>query len=166
MRSSLVPHAVLLTHPGTMKCTLVVSQHRQKAVCKSRPGNLLSSARCFWIVHECAYHVQAKDGFQFLCLYGRFSKIRSHIVLLVLSVDNFCNCTCALLIAQAFKSNHVNCPTMLKIVNFTLVLLHRLCLCEYPVVTSWFSTLITRFVLIHRRHHCYKITFAQPNGCT
>ena len=52
----------------------------KKAVCKSRPGNLLSSAWCFWIVHECAYHVQAKDGFQFLCLYGRFSKIRSHII--------------------------------------------------------------------------------------
>ena len=79
VRSSLVPHAVLLTHPRTMKCTLVVSQHRQKAVCKSRPGNLLSSAWCFWIVHECAYHIQAKDGFQFLCLYGRFSKIRSHL---------------------------------------------------------------------------------------
>ena len=58
VRSSLVPHAVLLTHPRTMKCTLVVSQHRQKAVCKSRPGNLLSSAWCFWIVHECAYHVR------------------------------------------------------------------------------------------------------------
>ena len=79
VRSSLVPHAVPLTHPRTMKCTLVVSQHRQKAVCKSRPGNLLSSAWCFWIVHECAYHVQAKDGFQLLCLNGRFSKIRSHI---------------------------------------------------------------------------------------
>ena len=79
VRSSLVPHAVLLTHPRTMKCTLVVSQHRQKAVCKSRPGNLLSSTWCFWTVHECAYHVQAKDGFQFLCLNGRFSKIRSHI---------------------------------------------------------------------------------------
>ena len=79
VRSSLVPHAVLLTHPRTMKCTLVVSQHRQKAVCKSRPGNLLSSAWCFWIVHECAYHVQAKDGFQLLYLNGRFSKIRSHI---------------------------------------------------------------------------------------
>ena len=79
VRSSLVPHAVLLTHPRTMKCTLVVSQHRQKAVCKSRPGNLLSSAWCFWIVHECAYHVQAKGGFQLLCLNGRFSKIRSHI---------------------------------------------------------------------------------------
>ena len=80
VRSSLVPHAVLLMHSRTMKCTLVVSQHRQKAVCKSRPGNLLSSAWCFWIVHECAYHVQAKDGFQFLCLYGRFSKIRSHLL--------------------------------------------------------------------------------------
>ena len=80
VRSSLVPHAVLLTHPRTMKCTLVVSQHGQKVVCKSRPGNLLSSAWCFWIVHECAYHVQAKDGFQFLCLYGWFSKIRSHML--------------------------------------------------------------------------------------
>ena len=80
VRSSLVPYAVLLTHPRTMKCTLVqVSQHRQKAVRKSIPGNLLSSAWCFWIVHECAYHVQAKDGFQLLCLNGRFSKIRSHI---------------------------------------------------------------------------------------
>ena len=74
VRSSLVPHAVLLTHPRTMNCTLVVSQHRQKAVCKSRPGNLLSGTWCFWIVHECAYHVQAKDGFQFLCVNGRFSK--------------------------------------------------------------------------------------------
>ena len=37
-RSSLVPHAVLLMHPRAMKCTLMVSQHRQKAVCKSRPG--------------------------------------------------------------------------------------------------------------------------------
>ena len=80
VRSSLVPHAVLLTHPRTMKCTLVVSQHQQKPVCKSRPGNLLSSACYFWIVHECAYHVQAKDGFQFLCLNGRFSKIRSHFL--------------------------------------------------------------------------------------
>ena len=86
VRSSLAPHAVLLTHPRTMKCTLVVSQHRQKAVCKSRPGNLLSSAWCFWIVHECAYHVQAKDGFQLLCLNGRFSKIRSHFCIAKLKV--------------------------------------------------------------------------------
>ena len=39
-----------------------------KAICKSRPGNLLSSAWCFWIVHECAYYIQAKYGFQFLYL--------------------------------------------------------------------------------------------------
>ena len=77
VRSSLVPRAVLLTHPRTMKYTLVVSQHQQKVICKNRPG--LSSAWCFWIVHECAYHVQAKDGFQFLCLYGRFSKIWSQL---------------------------------------------------------------------------------------
>ena len=77
MRSSLVPHAVLLTnhkmHPHGFTASV-------KAICKSRPGNLLymCSAWCFWIVHECAYHIQAKDGFQFLCLNGRFSK-HSHM---------------------------------------------------------------------------------------
>ena len=30
-----------------IKCTLVVSQHRQKAACKSRPDNLSSSTWCF-----------------------------------------------------------------------------------------------------------------------
>ena len=30
-------------------------------------------------MHECVYHVQAKDGFQFLCVDGRFSKKFSHI---------------------------------------------------------------------------------------
>ena len=87
VRSSLVPHAVLLTHPRTMNCTLMVSQHRQKAVCKNRPGSLLSSAWCFWIVHECAYHVQAKDGFRFLCPNGRFSKIQSHLLIVLQNGD-------------------------------------------------------------------------------
>ena len=32
-------------------------------------------------MHECAYHVQAKDGFQFLCVNGRFSKKHSHIII-------------------------------------------------------------------------------------
>ena len=56
---------------------------------KSRPGNLLSSAWCFWIVHECTCHVQAKDGFQFLYLNGRFSKIYGHNykVICLLQVD-------------------------------------------------------------------------------
>ena len=36
----------------------------EKAVCTSRPSNLLSITWGFWIVHECVYHVQAKDGFQ------------------------------------------------------------------------------------------------------
>ena len=31
-------------------------------------------------MHECAYHVQAKHGFQFLCVNGRFSKIQSHLL--------------------------------------------------------------------------------------
>ena len=44
-----------------------------KTVYKSTPGNLLSRSWCFWIVYECVYHVQAKDGFQFLSLNGRFS---------------------------------------------------------------------------------------------
>ena len=94
VRSSLVPHAVLLAHPRTMKCTLVVSQHRQKAVCKSRPGNLLSDTWCFWIVHECAYHVQAKDGFQFLCVNGRFSKIRSHMWFCLQIIIQLCHPLC------------------------------------------------------------------------
>ena len=74
----MVPHAVLLMPQPAMimKCTIV---HQLKAVCKSRPGNLLFSAWCFWIVHECVYHVQGRDGFQFLCVSGRFSKIQSHI---------------------------------------------------------------------------------------
>ena len=38
VRSSLVSHAVLLTRHRTMTCTLVVLQHRKKAVCKSRPA--------------------------------------------------------------------------------------------------------------------------------
>ena len=53
---------------------------------KSRLYNLviycLAYAWCFWIVHECVYHVtsymQAKDGFEFLCVDGRFPKY-SHI---------------------------------------------------------------------------------------
>ena len=31
------------------------------------------------MVHECAYHVQAKDEFQFLHVNGRFFKVQSHI---------------------------------------------------------------------------------------
>ena len=52
-----------------------------KAVCKSRPGNLLSIAWCFWIVHECVYHVQATVGFQFLFVDGWFSKMQSHFII-------------------------------------------------------------------------------------
>ena len=50
--------------------------------CTRRPGNLLSSDWGLWIVHECVYHVQAKDGFQFLCVDNRFSKIQSHLIML------------------------------------------------------------------------------------
>ena len=79
MRSNLVPHAVLLTRPRTMKCTLVVSQHRQKAVCKSRLGHLWSSNWCFQIVHECIFLVQAKSGFHLMRGDGQFSQRWSHL---------------------------------------------------------------------------------------
>ena len=61
------------------KGTLVVLQLRKKAACKSRPGHLVSSAWCLWIVHECGFRLQAKNGFQYLCQYGRFSKIQSQL---------------------------------------------------------------------------------------
>ena len=37
---------------------------------------------------ECAYHVQAKDGFQFLCVNGRFSKIWSQLLSLAKDTSN------------------------------------------------------------------------------
>ena len=57
----------------------MVLQRRKKAACKSRPGHLVSSAWCLWIVHECGFRLQAKNGFQYLCQYSRFSKIQSHM---------------------------------------------------------------------------------------
>ena len=50
-----------------------------KTVGKSKPGNLLPSTWCFWIVQECVYHVQAQDRFQFLCVNDQFSTIQSHL---------------------------------------------------------------------------------------
>jgi len=66
-----------------MKCTLVVLNRGKKATCKSRPGHLVSSAWCLWIVHECGIHLLAKNGFQYLWPYGRFSKIQSHIIIVL-----------------------------------------------------------------------------------
>ena len=43
---------------------------------------------------ECTYHVQAKNGFHFLCINGQFSKTQSHMTLLCLA---FIVCECALL---------------------------------------------------------------------
>ena len=39
----------------------------KKAGCKRRPGHLVSSAWCLWIVHECDFCLQTKNGFQYLC---------------------------------------------------------------------------------------------------
>ena len=67
MRSSLVPHAVLLMRPRTLTCTFMVLRHRQKAVRKNRPGRLLPSTWCFWVVHESTFHLWTKAGFQLMC---------------------------------------------------------------------------------------------------
>ena len=68
----------------------MVLQRRKKAACKSRPSHLVSSAWCLWIVHECGFCLQAKNGFQYLCQYGRFSKIQSQmIVVLMLNREKF-----------------------------------------------------------------------------
>ena len=73
----------------TMKYgTLLVC--KKPSVIADLHGDLLSSAWCFWIVHECVYHVQAKDGFQFLYVDGQFSKIQSHILLLNMSTMHAC----------------------------------------------------------------------------
>ena len=42
-------------------------------------------------MHECVYHVQAKDEFQFLSVDGKFFKIQSIIaILLLLHAKKFC----------------------------------------------------------------------------
>ena len=66
VRSSLVPHAALLMRPRTMTCAFVVLQHRQKAVRKSRPGHPLPSTWCFWVMHECTFHLWTETGFQLM----------------------------------------------------------------------------------------------------
>ena len=63
IRISLAFHAVLLMplrghtghkmHPRGLKVLV-------KATCKSRP---VSSAWCLWIMHECDFRLQAKNGF-------------------------------------------------------------------------------------------------------
>ena len=67
VRSSLVPHAIfLLTCLRTMKCTFVVH-----SICKKPSVKVDLAIYCLVLgVHEWAYHVQTKDGFQFLCLNG------------------------------------------------------------------------------------------------
>ena len=77
---SLVPYAVLLMPLRAKKCILVVHQHRQKAVCKSRLGYQWSSNWCFLIVHECNFHVQVKSGFQLMRGDGRFSQRWSQLI--------------------------------------------------------------------------------------
>ena len=48
------------------KCILVVQKLQQKALCKSVLGHLWSSTWYFLMMHECNFHVQAKNGFQWM----------------------------------------------------------------------------------------------------
>ena len=70
MRSSLVPHACSpINVPQDHDMHLHGSTASEKAICKSRPGHLLPSTWCFWVVHECMYtfHLLTKTGFQLMC---------------------------------------------------------------------------------------------------
>ena len=77
--SSLVPHAVLLMPVRAEKYILMAQQHWQKAIYESRLGHLWSSTLCFWVVHECNFHIQAKSGFQWMHVDVQFSQRWSHI---------------------------------------------------------------------------------------
>ena len=64
VRSSLVPHAVLLMPLRAEKFILIAQQYWQTAICESKPGHLWSSTYVldsyFWVMHECSFHVQTK----------------------------------------------------------------------------------------------------------
>ena len=50
----------------------------EKAICKSRPGHLFSSAWWFWIVYECDFRLQKKMDFSICVNTVGFPKY-SHI---------------------------------------------------------------------------------------
>ena len=62
IRISLATHTVIIDAPQTqtIKCTLMVLQHCKKVLCKSRPGHLVSSAWCLWIVHSVTFIYRQK----------------------------------------------------------------------------------------------------------
>ena len=41
----------------------MVQQHWQKAICKSKNGDLRSSVWCFWVLRKCNFQVQIKMDF-------------------------------------------------------------------------------------------------------
>ena len=63
VRSSLVPHAILIMPLRAKKCALMIQQHWQKAVYESRSGHLFMD-----IVYESSFHIQAKSGLQYVGL--------------------------------------------------------------------------------------------------
>ena len=77
----LAPHAVLLIplrgHTGHEMHPrgLTVSE---KAACKSRPGHLVSSAWCLWIMHECDFRLQRKMDFS-ICAHKVGFRKSGHI---------------------------------------------------------------------------------------
>ena len=48
-----MPCPSLVVQYSLARYVIVVQQHRQKAICESRPGHLWSSAWCFWVLLSC-----------------------------------------------------------------------------------------------------------------
>ena len=55
-----------------------------KAVCKSRSGHLQLYQYCVLVILECGYNIKQWNEFQLLCDLERFSKIQSHIIIVLL----------------------------------------------------------------------------------
>ena len=72
MRSSLVPPCSPINAPQNHKMHPHGLAASVKAVCKSIPGNLWSSAWCFCIEHDCVYHVQVKRWISLMLKWSIF----------------------------------------------------------------------------------------------
>ena len=64
-------------------CGLIASE---KGIYKIKLSHLVSNAWCLWIMHEYNFHVQAKNGFQYL-----WRKIQSHIYQWLIKQFPVCN---------------------------------------------------------------------------
>ena len=63
--SGVMPNGQLASSAPLLRCSCR-NRRPQKAVHKSRPGRLLPSTWCFWVVHESTFHLWAKARFQLM----------------------------------------------------------------------------------------------------